>query len=115
MPPGTPKVILSPTEQSALDYHRRNLASGTFQRNADGSLTTFKGAIVGLPEGETLIPTYWHGQERDVPSAVRFAMRSGIKFPAYKTAEEAEMRERAIHSIMERDVADYVKSQATKK
>ena len=78
MPPGTPKVILSPTEQAALDYHRRNLESGTFQRNADGSLTTFKGAIVGLPEGETLIPTYWHGQERDVPSAVRFAMRSGI-------------------------------------
>lgn len=115
MPPGAPKVILTPSEQAALDYHRHNLAAGTFQRNADGSLTTFRGAIVGLPQGETLIPTYWYGQERDVPTALRFAIRSGIKFPSYKTAEEAEMRERAIHSIMERDVADFVKSQATKK
>ena len=80
-----------------------------YQKNADGSLTTFKGAIVGLPQGETLIPTYWHGQERDIPTAVRFATRSGIKFPSYKTPGEAMSREQAIHKIMERDIADFTK------
>jgi hypothetical protein len=42
-------------------------------------------------------------------------MRSGIKFPSYKTAEEAVMREKAIHAVMEQDVADFVKSQAARK
>ena len=80
-----------------------------YQKNADGSLTTFKGAVVGLPGGETIIPTYWHGEERDIPTAVRMAIKSGIKFPAYKTPDEALARERAIHSIMERDIADFQK------
>jgi hypothetical protein len=81
-----------------------------YQKNADGSLTTFKGAVVGLPQGETLIPTYWHGQERDVPSAVRLAMKSGIKFPSYKTPEEAMSREQMIHKMMEKDIADFQKT-----
>ncbi len=92
-----------------LNYHRRNLQTGIYQKNADGSLTTFKGAVVGLPQGETLIPTFWYGEERDIPTAVRFAVRSGIKFPSYKTPDEAVARERAIHSIMERDIADFMK------
>ena len=92
-----------------LDYHRRNLATGIFQKNADGSLTTFKGAVVGLPQGETLIPTFWYGQERDIPTAVRFAARSGIKFPSYKTPEEALAREQAIHKIMETDIDAFQK------
>ena len=100
---------LTPEEQEVLDYHRRNLATGMYQKNADGSLTTFKGAVVGLPQGETLIPTYWYGQERDIPTAVRFATRSGIKFPSYKTPEEALTREKTIHSMMERDISDYMK------
>ena len=100
---------LTPEEQEVLDYHRRNLATGFYQKNADGSLTTFKGAVVGLPQGETIIPTFWYGQERDIPTAVKFAMRSGIKFPSYKTPEEALAREQAIHGIMESDIADFVK------
>jgi len=101
---------LTPEEQEVLDYHRRNLATGMYQKNADGSLTTFKGAVVGLPQGETLIPTYWYGQERDIPTAVRFATRSGIKFPSYKTPEEALAREQAIHKIMEADIDTFQKS-----
>jgi hypothetical protein len=101
---------LTPEEQQVLDYHRRNLATGTYQKNADGSLTTFKGAVVGLPQGETLIPTYWYGQERDIPTAVRFAVRSGINFPAYKTPDEALAREQAIHKIMESDIANFQKT-----
>lgn len=93
-----------------LNYHRRNLQTGIFQKNADGTLTTFKGAVVGLPNGQTIIPTFWYGQERDVPTAVRFAMRSGIKFPSYKTPEEALAREQAIHKIMEADIDAFQKS-----
>ena len=81
-----------------------------FQKNADGTLTTFKGAVVGMPNGETIIPTFWSGQERDVPTAVRFAVRSGIKFPSYKTPEEALAREQAIHKIMESDIDAFQKS-----
>ena len=92
-----------------LDYHRRNLATGMYQKNADGTITTFKGAVVGLPQGETLIPTYWHGQERDIPSSVRLATKSGIKFPSYKTPEEALSREQVIHSMMEDDIKAYQK------
>jgi len=62
-----------------------------------------------MPQGETIIPTYWYGQERDIPSAVRFATRSGIKFPAYKTPDEALARERAIHGIMEKDIQAFQK------
>ena len=104
-----PPLSLTPEEQEVLDYHRRNLATGMYQRNSDGSLTTFKGAVVGLPGGETIIPTYWYGQERDIPTAVRFALRSGIKFPAYKTADEALSRERAIHALMEADIDAFQK------
>ena len=101
---------LTPEEQEILNYHRRNLQTGIFQKNADGTLTTFKGAVVGLPNGQTIIPTFWYGQERDVPTAVRFAMRSGIKFPSYKTPEEALAREQAIHKIMEADIDAFQKS-----
>ena len=97
-------IKLTPEEQEVLEYHRRNLAAGTYKRNADGSITTFKGAVVGLPGGETLIPTYWHGEERDIPTAVRFAIKSGIRFPSYKTPDEALKRERMIHSLMEQDL-----------
>ena len=112
--PNEPKLTpeepkLTPEEQEVLDYHRRNLQTGIYQKNADGSLTTFKGAVVGLPQGETLIPTFWYGQERDVPTAVRFAMRSGIKFPSYKTIDEALAREQEIHKLMDLDIAEFQK------
>jgi hypothetical protein len=96
---------LNPDEQSVLDYHRQNLLGGTGLKNADGSITTFKGAIVGFDDGYAILPRYWHGQVREVPDAVRFAMRSGIKFPRYKTIEEAEAAELRLHSIMDSDTA----------
>lgn len=95
-----------------LEYHRRNLATGLFKRNADGSITTFKGAVVGLPGGETIIPRYWHGEERDIPTSVRFAIKSGIKFPSYKTTQEALARERALHSLMDADIQAFQKPKA---
>ena len=101
---------LTPEEQAVLDYHRRHLATKTFQKNADGSLTTFKGAVVGLPQGKTLIPTYWYGQERDIPTSVRLAIKSGIKFPSYKTPDEALSREKTLHKMMEQDILSYQKT-----
>ena len=95
----------NPDEQSVLDYHRQNLFGGTGMKNADGSITTFKGTVVGLDDGYAILPTYWHGQVREVPDAVRFAMRSGIKFPRYKTLQDALSAERRLHSVMESDVS----------
>lgn len=96
---------LPPEEQSVLDYHRKNLLGGTGLKNADGSITTFKGAVVGADDGYMILPTYWHGQVREVPDAMRFAIKSGIKFPRYKTLQEALAAEQRLHKVMEMDVA----------
>ena len=80
-----------------------------YQRNADGSITTFKGAVFDTPTGATLVPTYWHGQVREPHEGYRMAVKSGIKFPQYKSREDALARERAIHNIMEQDIAEFMK------
>jgi hypothetical protein len=99
-----PNNSFTPEEQSVLQYHRNNIAGKTYMSDPDGNITTFRGAVVGLPQGETIIPTYWHGQVRDVPEAVRFAIQSGIKWPSYKTPEAALAREKALHDVMEADI-----------
>lgn len=100
----------SPQEQEVLDYHRRNLDTGLFFRQPNGQLTTFKGAVVGTPKGETIIPLYWHGKEQDVGTAARLAEQSGIPFPAYSSVAEALRRERMLHDIMTRETAAYQKT-----
>jgi len=102
---------LSPSEQAALDYHRTNLALGQGMKNADGSMTTFKGAVVGVDGKHMILPTYWHGQVRSIPEAMRFAIRSGIPFPSYKTPEQALQAEQKIHKLMEQDMVDYMSRQ----
>ena len=98
---------LSPEEQAVIDYHRSNLYQNKGLRNPDGSVTTFKGSVVGADGGHMILPTYWHGQVRDIPQAMRFAIKSGIKFPVYKSAKEALAAEQRLHKIMEQDLADY--------
>ena len=101
-----------PSEQPVLDYHRQHLQQGTFLRNPDGSLTTFYGTIVGNDKlGYQIIPTYWHGDIREVPDAVTFAEKSGIQFPKYKTLSQAEAAERALHTLMEEDTAKFMAKQ----
>lgn len=103
---------LTPAEQAALDYHRTNLFLNQGMKNADGSMTTFKGAVVGVDGGKHMIlPTYWHGQVRSIPESMRFAIRSGIPFPTYKSPEEAMSAEQRIHKIMEQDMVDYMAKQ----
>jgi hypothetical protein len=105
---------LTPQEQEVYDFHKRNLDSGLYQTNDDGSITTFKGAVVGTPNGQMLMPTYWHGQERAIPDAYRMAIRSGIPFPVYKTADEALAREQVIHQLMSRDIDEFQKRKKTR-
>jgi hypothetical protein len=101
-----------PTEMPVLDYHRQHLAQKTFKLNPDGSITTFMGTIVGNDDaGYQIIPTYWHGELRNPEQAMRFALKSGIAFPKYKTLGQAESAEKALHTIMEQDVADFVSKQ----
>jgi hypothetical protein len=98
----------TPNEQAALQYHRNHLTGGTGLKNADGSTTTFMGSVVDTPSGGAMIlPTYWHGQVRDVPQATKFAIKSGISFPEYKSIEEALAAEQRMHKIMEQDVGSY--------
>ena len=98
---------LTPDEQAAIDYHRSNLWGGNALVNPDGSTTTFRGAVIGTDGGHMILPTYWHGQVRDIPQAMRFAIKSGIKFPVYKTAKDALAAEQRLHGIMEKDLADF--------
>ena len=101
------ELVLTPEEQNLYDFHKRNLDSGLFQQNDDGSITTLKGAVVTTPEGAMLMPTYWHQAERAIPDAYRLAIRSGIQFPRYKTVEEALARETQLHNLMEQDVTAF--------
>ena len=106
--PQNAEYIPTPSEMNALNYHRRNLQGKTYLQNPDGSLTTFYGAIVGPDNNQyRLIPTYWGGAIRDVPTAMRFAMRSGIDFPTYKSLSEAEDAEKRLHEIMAKDTEAY--------
>jgi hypothetical protein len=38
---------------------------------------------------------------------MRFAIKSGIKFPIYPTVKEALAAEQRLHGIMEQDLRDY--------
>jgi hypothetical protein len=93
----------SPEEQEALNYHRQNLIGGTGLRHEDGSMTTFMGTVVDTDKGSMVLPTYWGSAVRSVPDAMRFAIKSGIKFPTYPTTEDALAAEKRMHDIMEQD------------
>ncbi len=97
---------LSPEERNAVDYHRRNLASGMMRKNPDGSGTSFLGAVEGLGPNETptYYPTFWNGKALDARQAGQRAEQSGIAFPTYPSYDAALAREQQIHSdIMESD------------
>lgn len=108
--PRNAEYIPTPSEQAAINYHRRHLEGGTYKRNPDGTLTTFYGSIVGPDNGKfRIIPTYWGGDVRSIDDAMRFAMRSGIDFPTYPTLEAAEAAERRLHDIIEQDTIEFEK------
>ena len=98
----------TPNERAALQYHRNHLIGRTGLQNADGSTTTFMGSVVDTPNGGAMIlPTYWHGEVRDIPQAMKFATKSGIAFPQYKSVKDALAAEQRMHKIMEQDVQSY--------
>lgn len=99
----------SPEEQAALNYHRQNLAGNTGLRHKDGSMTTFMGTVVDTDQGSMVLPTYWGGSVRSVPDAMRWAIKSGIKFPMYSNTEEALAAEKRMHDVMEQDLNAYGK------
>jgi hypothetical protein len=96
-------------EMPVIDYHRQHLAQKTYKVNPDGSITTFMGTIVGNDDmGYQIIPTYWHGELREPEQAMRFAAKSGVSFPKYKTLSQAELAEKALHTIMDEDIAEFM-------
>ena len=61
-----------------------------------------------------LIPLYWGNAVREVPDALKMAIRSGIDFPVYKDVVAAEAAERRLHDIMEQETRDYVTKNPSK-
>ena len=105
---------LTPEEQNVIQYHRNNLDTGLYLTNPDGSPTTFKGAVMGTPEGAMLFPTYWHGAVMEPKTAFRMASRSGIGFPIYKDSDTALAREQLLHRVMEADSRAFIKGRKHK-
>lgn len=111
-----PKKPSAGAETAVLNYHRNNLFGGKALLNPDGSITTFRGAIVETPTGQhALIPTYWSGAVRDIPDAVRWAIKSGLNFPVYDTVEDAEAAEQRLHRQMEEDMTVYARTRKPEK
>ena len=100
----------TPQEQAALNYHRSHLVNNTYKENADKSLTTFYGTVVDTDKGAKIIPTYWGGQTREVPDAMRFAAKSNIDFPTYADVPTALEAEKRMHNIMEQDIGVFTKA-----
>jgi len=100
-------------EQAVIDYHRAHLNNGTYHVNDDGSLTTFYGAITPLKDGRwALVPTYL-GKGKFAPNeeaALAYANKTGLKYPIYKSEDEAAAAETRLHSIMEKDTEQFTKS-----
>ena len=106
--------LRSGSEAAVLAYHRNNLFGGRALLNPDGSATTFRGAIVETPDGgQALIQTYWNGALRDIPDAVRLAIKSGLSFPVYDTQEDAAAAEARLHKMMEDDMRMYERQRKT--
>ena len=96
--------IRTKNEQAVIDYHRDKLKNGTYQKNDDGTVTTFRGAVVPWTgTSQAIIPTYWDGEELSFEDAKKRAKASGISWPSYKTAAEALAAEARLHKIMEAD------------
>ena len=102
---------LTPEEQTFIQYHRNNLDTGLYKNQPNGDITTVYGGVFGNPaEGPgKLIPTYWHGDIRPADQAMRFAVRSGIKFPEYSDVKTALAREAYLHDIVEADTKAFQK------
>lgn len=105
-----PSTAQTPDEQNVIDYTRQHYANGTYMRNPDGSITSFKGMVVGGEDGEParIIPSYWDGKVVDRHTAFQNAMAyeraTGKRWPAYKTTDEALQAEQRIHQTMDADM-----------
>jgi len=95
-----------------IQYHRNNLDTGLYKEQPNGDITTVYGGVFGNPEKGPgkLIPTYWHGDIRPSEQAVRFAVKSGIKFPEYADVKTALAREAYLHDIVKADTEAFAKT-----
>ncbi len=83
-----------------LEHHYRNLAEGKAHKNDDGSISTVYTAQVDLDGVPTLIPTVWDGQILKEKSAVKEAIKSGIKWPTAPTHTELRKYDEKLHKEM---------------
>ena len=76
-------------------HHQRELIAPL--RNPDGSISTVRTMVVGLDGWETIIPTIWEGKQLTGEEAVKRALKSGKKWPRFKTVDEALATDKAWH------------------
>ena len=97
---------LRPDERRLINYHRANLAKGGMPEG--NSITTFKGARIGVNEGTLYTPTYFNGKvHEDENEILNHAKRTGLyaMYPTDKAANDAEFK---LHEIMRRDTDKYM-------
>lgn len=91
-----------PDLQPLVEHSVANRALGGFILNPNGSMSTIRSGSVQHPKlnggKPTLIPFIWDGQEVDQDTAVRLAIKSGKKWPAFKNNEEATMASKMVSS-----------------
>ena len=109
---GKVSPIKTSHEQAIIDYHRAHLNNGTYHVNDDGSLTTFYGAITPLKDGRwALVPTYLGNGKfaSNEEAALAHANKTGLKYPIYKSEDEAAAAETRLHKVMEKDTDEFTK------
>ena len=100
-PPGVPPLPQQPQPSNALlDHGRRNVASGQVVRNPDGTVSTIRSITVTFDGVPTLIPTVWDGKIVSGDEAVRRARMAKVRWPTFKTIEEANAAARRFSDEM---------------
>ena len=102
---------LTPQEKALYKRHLTNLVGGGGVDNPDGSRSTLFQMSVGIGGKTYNIPTVWDGKILSSDDALNRAKQEGLdKFPAYSSEDEAESRYNQMHSFMEKDTEQYLKS-----
>jgi len=107
-PPLTVADLLTEGQRTGLQYSRDRIADNTYQRNPDGGITSFMGAISDAPGGGYFNhPTFWDGRVIDPMAARQRALNweaaNGKQFARAASPMSSELGEMLTHLVMDQD------------
>jgi hypothetical protein len=109
-------MALTAQEESLYSHHLKNLEGTGKVKNADGSISTVYSTTVDIDGKTYTLPTVWNGKILEPDEAIKKAESIGLdKFPSYASPEEAMTRYQQLHTYMERDTKEYLRSQGRSK